>query len=130
MLKDVPAQPGMTKTEVYEERAKQLFKKEPATMKLLIVVDKLLTGFDAPSCTYLYIDKSMQDHGLFQAICRTNRLDGEDKEFGYIVDYMDLFKKVQRRDQGVLVGARPQRRRRRPGGDPTGPPHQGAQAAR
>ena len=37
----------------------------------------------------------MQDHGLFQAICRTNRLDGEDKQFGYIVDYMDLFKKVQ-----------------------------------
>jgi type I restriction enzyme R subunit len=95
MLKDVPSQAGMTKTEVYEEQAKQLFKKEPATMKLLIVVDKLLTGFDAPSCTYLYIDKSMQDHGLFQAICRTNRLDGEDKQFGYIVDYMDLFKKVQ-----------------------------------
>src|SRR5690348_5894617 len=64
-------------------------------MRLLIVVDKLLTGFDAPSCTYLYIDKSMQDHGLFQAICRTNRLDGEDKTFGYIVDYKDLFKKVQ-----------------------------------
>ena len=64
-------------------------------MKLLIVVDKLLTGFDAPSCTYLYIDKTMQDHGLFQAICRTNRLDGEDKEFGYIVDYKDLFTKVE-----------------------------------
>jgi len=59
------------------------------------VVDKLLTGFDAPPCTYLYIDKSMQDHGLFQAICRTNRLDGEDKDFGYIVDYKDLFKKVE-----------------------------------
>ena len=56
---------------------------------------KLLTGFDAPSCTYLYIDKSMQDHGLFQAICRTNRLDGEDKPLGYIVDYKDLFSKVQ-----------------------------------
>lgn len=95
VLKDVPAQPGMTKTEVYEEMAKTLFKKEPANMKLLIVVDKLLTGFDAPSCSYLFIDKSMQDHGLFQAICRTNRLDGEDKQFGYIVDYMDLFKKVQ-----------------------------------
>jgi type I restriction enzyme, R subunit len=94
-LKDVPKQPGMNPTEVYEERAKQQFKKEPAQMKLLIVVDKLLTGFDAPSCTYLYIDKSMQDHGLFQAICRTNRLDGDDKQFGYIVDYMDLFKKVQ-----------------------------------
>ncbi len=49
-------------------------------MKLLVVVNKLLTGFDAPGCTYMYIDKSMQDHGLFQAICRVNRLDSEDKE--------------------------------------------------
>ena len=95
LLKDVDAKPGMTKTETYEESAKALFTKEPANMKLLVVVDKLLTGFDAPPCTYLYIDKSMQDHGLFQAICRTNRLDGEDKDFGYIVDYKDLFKKVE-----------------------------------
>ena len=65
-------------------------------MRLLVVVDKLLTGFDAPPCSYLYIDKSMQDHGLFQAICRTNRLDGDDKDFGYIVDYKDLFKKVEK----------------------------------
>ena len=95
LLKDIEARPGMTKTETYEEQAKDLFKKQPANMKLLVVVDKLLTGFDAPPCTYLYIDKSMQDHGLFQAICRTNRLDGDDKEFGYIVDYKDLFKKVE-----------------------------------
>ena len=95
LLKNVEAQSGMSKTESYEEQAKARFIKEPATMKLLIVVDKLLTGFDAPPCTYLYIDKSMQDHGLFQAICRTNRLDGEDKDFGYIVDYKDLFKKVE-----------------------------------
>ena len=95
LLEDVGAKPGMTKTETYEEKAKALFIKEPASMKLLGVVDKLLTGFDAPPCTYLYIDKSMQDHGLFQAICRTNRLDGEDKDFGYIVDYKDLFKKVE-----------------------------------
>jgi type I restriction enzyme R subunit len=95
ILKDVPAHPGMTKTEVYEATAKKLFLKEPATMKLLIVVDKLLTGFDAPSCTYLYIDKTMQDHGLFQAICRTNRLDGDDKPFGYIVDFKSLLEKVQ-----------------------------------
>ncbi len=95
LLKDVEAKPGMTKTESYEEVAKARFTKEPANMRLLIVVDKLLTGFDAPSCTYLYIDKRMQDHGLFQAICRTNRLDGEDKDFGYIVDYKDLFKKVE-----------------------------------
>ena len=95
LLEGVEAKPGMNKTETYEERAKALFIKEPANMKLLVVVDKLLTGFDAPPCTYLYIDKSMQDHGLFQAICRTNRLDGEDKDFGYIVDYKDLFKKVE-----------------------------------
>jgi type I restriction enzyme R subunit len=95
LLKDVAAAPGKNKTESYEDRAKDLFKKEPANMQLLIVVDKLLTGFDAPPCTYLYIDKSMQDHGLFQAICRTNRLDGDDKDFGYIVDYKDLFKKVE-----------------------------------
>ena len=95
LLKSIEAKPGMSKTEAYEEHAKQMFIKEPANMKLLVVVDKLLTGFDAPPCTYLYIDKSMQDHGLFQAICRTNRLDGEDKEFGYIVDYKDLFKRVE-----------------------------------
>ncbi len=95
LLKDVEANPGMSKTETYEEWAKSLFTKEPANMKLLFVVDKLLTGFDAPPCTYLYIDKSMQDHGLFQAICRVNRLDGDDKGFGYIVDYKDLFKKVE-----------------------------------
>ena len=94
LLKDVTPGSGMAKTETYDEWAKQLFVKEPANMKLLIVVDKLLTGFDAPPCTYLYIDKSMQDHGLFQVICRTNRLDGEDKDFGYIVDYKDLFKKL------------------------------------
>jgi type I restriction enzyme, R subunit len=95
LLEDVEAKPGMTKTETYEDQAKALFIREPANMKLLVVVDKLLTGFDAPPCTYLYIDKSMQDHGLFQAICRTNRLDGEDKDFGYIVDYKDLFKKLE-----------------------------------
>ena len=95
LLKNVDAKPGKSKTETYEDEVKRRFVKEPATMRLLIVVDKLLTGFDAPSCTYLYIDKSMQDHGLFQAICRTNRLDGDDKSFGYIVDYKDLFQKVQ-----------------------------------
>ena len=95
LLKNVEALPGKSKTESYEDHAKKLFKEQPANMKLLVVVDKLLTGFDAPSCTYLYIDKSMQDHGLFQAICRVNRLDGDDKDFGYIVDYKDLFKKVE-----------------------------------
>ncbi|MCD6184958.1 MAG: HsdR family type I site-specific deoxyribonuclease, partial [Deltaproteobacteria bacterium] len=82
-------------TEDFEDEAKKKFVDEPAQMKLLIVVDKLLTGFDAPSATCLYIDKSMKDHGLFQAICRVNRLDGDDKEYGYIIDYKDLFKKLE-----------------------------------
>ena len=82
-------------TERFEEEVKKKFIDEPGQMKLLIVVDKLLTGFDAPSASYLYIDKNMQDHGLFQAICRVNRLDGETKEYGYIVDYKDLFKKLE-----------------------------------
>ena len=99
LLKDVVPEPNKTKTETYEDEIKELFKKQPANMRLLIVVDKLLTGFDAPTCTYLYVDKSMQDHGLFQAICRTNRLDGEDKTFGYIVDYKDLIQKARERER-------------------------------
>ena len=103
LLKDVVSAPNKSKTETYEDEAKKLFITQPANMRLLVVVDKLLTGFDAPACTYLYIDKSMQDHGLFQAICRTNRLDGEDKTFGYIVDYKDLFKKlVNEKGTGAL----------------------------
>ena len=79
------------KIEDFEKEAKRQFVEEPEKMKLLIVVDKLLTGFDAPPCTYLYIDKHMQDHGLFQAICRVNRLADESKEFGYVIDYQKLF---------------------------------------
>nr|WP_080243625.1 type I restriction endonuclease subunit R [Helicobacter pylori] len=79
----------------FEEKVKERFINEPNRMKLLIVVDKLLTGFDAPSLTYLYMDKKMQDHGLFQAVCRVNRLDSEDKDFGCIIDYKDLFDSLQ-----------------------------------
>lgn len=81
--------------ELFEKEVKKKFIDEPGQMRLLIVVDKLLTGFDAPSATYLYIDKKMRDHGLFQAICRVNRLDGEDKQYGYIIDYQDLFKRLE-----------------------------------
>ena len=82
-------------TKVYEDEVKRRFKDEPANMKLLIVVSKLLTGFDAPSCTYIYLDNELHDHNLFQAICRTNRLDGDDKDYGYIVDYKKLFGDLQ-----------------------------------
>jgi type I restriction enzyme, R subunit len=82
-------------TKQYEDEAKRRFIEEPANMKLLIVVSKLLTGFDAPSCTYIYLDNELYNHNLFQAICRTNRLDGEDKDYGHIVDYKELFEDVQ-----------------------------------
>ena len=82
-------------TKQYEDEAKRRLIQEPANMKLLIVVSKLLTGFDAPSCTYIYLDDERHDHDLFQAICRTNRLDGDDKDYGHIVDFKELFGEVQ-----------------------------------
>jgi type I restriction enzyme, R subunit len=90
-----PPETAVNRIEEFEKQVKKKFINEPGQMKLLIVVDKLLTGFDAPPATYLYIDKEMRDHGLFQAICRVNRLDGEDKEYGYIIDYKDLFKSLE-----------------------------------
>lgn len=82
-------------TKQYEDDVKRRFKEEPANMKLIIVVSKLLTGFDAPSCSYIYLDHRLRDHTLFQAICRTNRLDGDDKDYGYIVDYKEMLGNVQ-----------------------------------
>lgn len=105
--KNLPAAGSIqSKIEEFEKEAKRKFVEEPATMKLLIVVDKLLTGFDAPPCTYLYIDKRMQDHSLFQAICRVNRLDDNaPKDFGYIVDYKQLFGKLQTAMKDYTSGA-------------------------
>lgn len=90
-----PAERAVGKVELFEKQVKEQFVDHPGQMRLLIVVDKLLTGFDAPSATYLYIDKKMANHGLFQAICRVNRLDGDDKDYGYIVDFRDLFNSLE-----------------------------------
>ena len=92
---DEPEDTAMHKGDQFEQEVKKIFIESPEKMKLLIVVDKLLTGFDAPPATYLYIDQKRQDHSLFQAICRVNRLDTEDKEYGYIVDYKDLFRSLK-----------------------------------
>ena len=102
---DEPEESAARKVDVFEREVKERFVKQPAQMKLLIVVDKLLTGFDAPPATYLYIDKPMRDHGLFQAICRVNRLDSEDKEYGFVVDYRDLFKTLRQSIQDYTGGA-------------------------
>ncbi|WNK19469.1 type I restriction endonuclease subunit R [Halomonas piscis] len=100
-----PADTAVNKVETFEQEVKKRFIDAPGQMKLLIVVDKLLTGFDAPPATYLYIDKQMRDHGLFQAICRVNRLHSEDKEVGYIIDYKDLFKSLEQSIQDYTGGA-------------------------
>ncbi|MEI2689030.1 MAG: HsdR family type I site-specific deoxyribonuclease [Anaerolineae bacterium] len=102
---DQPEDQAATRVEEFEREVKKKFVDEPGQMRLLIVVDKLLTGFDAPPATYLYIDKPMQDHGLFQAICRVNRLDGEDKEYGYVIDYRDLFQSLERSIHDYTAGA-------------------------
>lgn len=75
----------------YEDTLKNKF--EHGDLDLLIVVDKLLTGFDAPRAAVLYIDKEMKDHTLLQAIARVNRL-YKNKDYGYIVDYRGLIKKL------------------------------------
>ncbi|GAA9344767.1 HsdR family type I site-specific deoxyribonuclease [Helicobacter pylori] len=96
---------ALNKIKEFEEKVKERFINEPNRMKLLIVVDKLLTGFDAPSLTYLYIDAKMKDHKLFQAVCRVNRLDSEDKDFGSIIDYSDLFDSLQEAHSDYTNGA-------------------------
>ena len=95
---------GDKSPEDYEKWAKEKFIKDYKDMKLLIVVDKLLTGFDAPHATYLYIDKEMRDHNLFQAICRVNR-NAEGKDYGYIIDYKDLFNNISNAIDDYTSGA-------------------------
>ena len=101
---EVPEDLAIDRVDEFEKKVKERFINEPGQMRLLIVVDKLLTGFDAPSASYLYIDKKMQDHGLFQAVCRVNRLD-DDKEYGYIIDYKDLFNSLESSIKDYTSGA-------------------------
>lgn len=89
----------------HEDWAKEQFVENPGSMKLIIVVDKLLTGFDAPKATYLYIDKHMENHNLFQAICRVNRKDIALKKYGYIIDYKDLFNEIKDAVEDYTNGA-------------------------
>lgn len=79
-----------------DEEAKLLdrFRDANDPLKLVIVTSKLLTGFDAPILQVMYLDKPMKDHTLLQAICRVNRVYGQDKTFGLIVDYIGIFDDV------------------------------------
>ncbi len=75
----------------YEDSVKSRF--VDGDVDILIVCSKLLTGFDAPLCQVLYIDKELKEHGLLQAIARTNRLH-EGKDYGLIVDYRGLIQEL------------------------------------
>ena len=77
--------------DAYEEAIKNQFC--AGDIDILIVCSKLLTGFDAPLCQVLYIDKELREHGLLQAIARANRLH-EGKDYGLIVDYRGLIEQL------------------------------------
>lgn len=79
--------------DAYEDSVTGEFVDPEGAIDLLIVKDKLLTGFDAPVAAVLYVDKKLQDHTLLQAIARVNRV-YENKDFGLIVDYIGIFKKL------------------------------------
>lgn len=79
--------------EKYDESVCEDFKNPEGDINMLIVKDKLLTGFDAPIAGVLYIDKSIQEHSLLQAIARVNRV-YKGKDFGLIVDYWGVFGKL------------------------------------
>lgn len=79
--------------DAYEDSVTGQFIDPEGNVDLLIVKDKLLTGFDAPIAAVLYVDKKLQDHTLLQAIARVNRV-YTNKDFGLIVDYMGIFRKL------------------------------------
>ena len=92
--------------------------KGPDSQEILIVVSKLLTGFDAPRNTVLYVCKPLKEHNLLQAVARVNRLfeeESKEKQFGFIIDYEGLLGELDRAlttysafegfEQGDLTGA-------------------------
>lgn len=79
--------------DAYEDSVTGRFTDPDGDVDLLIVKDKLLTGFDAPIAAVLYVDKKLQDHTLLQAIARVNRV-YTNKDFGLVVDYIGIFKKL------------------------------------
>ena len=79
--------------ERYEEYVTRSFTDPDGEINLIIVKDKLLTGFDAPPAAVLYVDKPLKDHNLLQSIARVNRV-FENKDFGLVVDYIGIFKSL------------------------------------
>lgn len=95
-----------------EVAAKDAFKKRGSAPYILIVCDKLLTGFDAPAENVMYLDKPLKEHSLLQAIARTNRVEGPEKRNGLIVDYIGVSKNLDKalesyREEDVKNAMRP-----------------------
>ena len=96
----------MTRYKTEDEYNRQIIDafKGSGDPEILIVVSKLLTGFDAPRNTVLYVCKSLREHNLLQAIARVNRLyeeDGEEKQFGFILDYEGLLGRIGQRSDYI-----------------------------
>ena len=88
-----------------EKKVLDTFRERSSSLKLLIVTSKLLTGFDAPILQAMYLDKPMRDHGLIQAVCRTNRTYDDGKTHGLVVDYVGVFDNAAeslRFDEGAM----------------------------
>jgi len=87
-------------TEDEEKQVRKDFTRKDALPKLLIVTEKLLTGFDAPILYCMYLDKPMRDHVLLQAIARVNRPyedeDGLTKPYGFVLDFVGIFEKMEK----------------------------------
>lgn len=77
-----------------QEQLLEKYKAANHPLKLIIVTAKLLTGFDAPICYAMYLDKPLRDHTLLQAMCRTNRLYGPNKRNGLVLDYLGVFENL------------------------------------
>lgn len=78
------------------ENLEELFKKADSNLRLVFVCAMWLTGFDVPNLSTLYLDKPLRNHTLMQAIARANRVADENKKNGLIVDYIGVFKNIQR----------------------------------
>ena len=96
---DIVNRPLVAKYQLSPDReadTRLMFKKADANPKILIVTDKLLTGYDAPLLYCLYLDKPMRDHVLLQAIARVNRPCGSQKRIGLVVDFVGVLRELKK----------------------------------
>jgi type I restriction enzyme R subunit len=109
---DRPAVAALQLSDKREDEVRRLFKKPEEQPKILIVTDKLLTGYDAPVLYAMYLDKPMRDHVLLQAIARVNRpfIDNDDvrKRVGLVVDFVGILSQLNKAlqfDSSAVAGA-------------------------